>query len=776
MKKRLMAILLSLVMVLSLVPAIAFANDDTDPYVEDPFGDPVEHTAQHSVVHHVAVASTCKDQGNIEYWYCEDCVAYFSDAACTTEINESSILLPLSTTHQTTLQNAKSASCTEAGYTGDEVCTVCGKTITTGSVINKTSHTLTNHPAVSPTEEADGNTEYWECTSCHKYFSDANGETEIAENSWVIPKITQPSSTTAYSNEHENDPSGDDVFGEDHPDTHNVTAYPAVAATCTTAGNSAYWYCEDCNKYFSDAECTTEIQENSWVIPASHKLTKHNAVSATCTTAGNTEYWECTSCHKYFSDAQGKTEIAENSWVIPASHTMVYHQAAQSDCKTHGNNAYYECTVCHKYFTDANGANEVEANSWVLPLAEHTALPMVVENKVSETCTENGGYDEVVYCSVCNEVISSNHVVVLAPGHNMTATAAIDATCTEAGNTAYWYCDACQKFFSDSEGKTEIAENSWVIKALGHKLTEFKAKAATCTEAGNKAYWYCETCNKYFSDAEGKTEIAKDSWVIKALGHNFVQTDYKAATTEKTGLITYTCKNCGAKKTTVLAKLDEGKPLSPASAPSVAQAEKGIFSSKTDEAPAGSLFNLLKLKAGKVTKNSIKLKWSKVKGATGYIVYGSRCGSNYKKVKTLKGGSKVTLNLKKLKKGKYYKYFVVAIAKYKGTTKVIASSKTVHIATKGGKVGNYKSVKLKNVKKNKVSIKKGKTFKIKAKSIVQSKKLKVKKHRTFRYESTNSKVAKVNQKGKITAKKKGTCFVYVYDQSGNCQKIKVTVK
>ena len=132
--------------------------------------------------------------------------------------------------------------------------------------------------------------------------------------------------------------------------------------------------------------------------------------------------------------------------------------------------------------------------------------------------------------------------------------------------------------------------------------------------------------------------------------------------------------------------------------------------------------------------------------------------------------------MKKLKKGKYYKYFVVAIAKYKGTTKVIASSKTVHIATKGGKVGNYKSVKLKNVKKNKVSIKKGKTFKIKAKSIVQSKKLKVKKHRTFRYESTNSKVAKVNQKGKITAKKKGTCFVYVYDQSGNCQKIKVTVK
>ena len=62
---------------------------------------------------------------------------------------------------------------------------------------------------------------------------------------------------------------------------------------------------------------------------------------------------------------------------------------------------------------------------------------------------------------------------------------------------------------------------------------------------------------------------------------------------------------------------------------------------------------------------------------------------------------------KKLKKGKYYKYMVVAVK----DGKVVSSSKTLHIATKGGKVGNPKKVKL---NKKKVSLKKNKILKIKA--------------------------------------------------------------
>ena len=42
--------------------------------------------------------------------------------------------------HKTEIQNAKEATCTETGYTGDEVCTVCGETVTEGKEINALGH------------------------------------------------------------------------------------------------------------------------------------------------------------------------------------------------------------------------------------------------------------------------------------------------------------------------------------------------------------------------------------------------------------------------------------------------------------------------------------------------------------------------------------------------------------------------------------------------------------------------------------------------------------
>ena len=56
-------------------------------------------------------------------------------------------------------------------------------------------------------------------------------------------------------------------------------------------------------------------------------------------------------------------------------------------------------------------------------------------------------------------------------------------------------------------------------------LTKTDAKAATCTEAGNSAYWTCNVCGKYFSDENGTNEIKKDSWVLKALGHDWSNHD-----------------------------------------------------------------------------------------------------------------------------------------------------------------------------------------------------------------------------------------------------------
>lgn len=107
------------------------------------------------------------------------------------------------------------------------------------------------------------------------------------------------------------------------------------------------------------------------------------------------------------------------------------------------------------------------------------------------------------------------------------------ATCTEAG-TSVRTCTVCG------------AEETQTIPALGHSMTAVAAKAATCTEAGHSAYWSCSRCGKFFSDAAGKTEIAKDRWVIAALGHDVGTRGAVAATCYISGHEEDTyCKRCG---------------------------------------------------------------------------------------------------------------------------------------------------------------------------------------------------------------------------------------
>ena len=85
-------------------------------------------------------------------------------------------------------------------------------------------------------------------------------------------------------------------------------------------------------------------------------------------------------------------------------------------------------------------------------------------------------------------------MIVPSLGHSMTATAGKAATCTEAGHSAYWSCSRCGKFFSDAAGKTEIAKDSWVIAALGHDEATRAAVAATCYASGHEADTYCKRC------------------------------------------------------------------------------------------------------------------------------------------------------------------------------------------------------------------------------------------------------------------------------------------
>ena len=200
-----------------------------------------------------------------------------------------------------------------------------------------------------------------------------------------------------------------------------------------------------------------------------------------------------------------------------------------------------------------------------------------------------------------------------------------------------------------------------------------------------------------------------------------------------------------------------------------------IVPPKKDD-PSGTEFGLLQAKAIKITNTSVKIGWKKVPGAKKYVIYGNKCGTRnkYKKLTTT---TKLTASYKKvagkkIRKGTYYKFLVYAVD---ANGKIKSTSKTVHVATTGGKVGNDKKVTT-AAKKGRVSIKKGKTFRLRAKPVPASSKLKVQRHRGMAYESTNKKIATVSSKGVIKGMGKGTCYVYAYTQNGVFAKVKVTVK
>ncbi len=184
--------------------------------------------------------------------------------------------------------------------------------------------------------------------------------------------------------------------------THKMTSYAAVPATCTAGGNSAYWYCSLCNKYFSDANGATEISANSWLIPATgHAMTATEAVPATCTEAGNSAYWYCDQCKNYFSDADGKNEIAKDSWVIKAKgHTEVTDKAVAATCTETGLTEGKHCSVCEA----------VLVKQEVVPAKGHTPAAAVKENEKEAQAGIAGSYDEVVYCAACKAEISRETV------------------------------------------------------------------------------------------------------------------------------------------------------------------------------------------------------------------------------------------------------------------------------------------------------------------------------------------------------------------------------
>lgn len=453
----------------------------------------------------------------------------------------------------------------------------------------------------------------------------------------------------------------------------------------------------------------------------------------------------------------------------------------------------------------ADNADEYALQTTVQVEVEHNWQSKYTVDKEA-TCTENGS--QSIHCDVCNAINENKVKVIKATGHKAEKMAGKAASCTEDGLTEGSKCSVCGEILKKQEiikatghkwsawevtkeaseteegSRRRICENdkthveTEVIPVLAHihKLSKTKANAASCTENGNKEYYVCSGCKKLFADADATKEINKEDTVIKATGHKAEKIAGKAATYTESGLTEGSkCSICGTvivAQKVIPKKNIKGDIKNPTS---VNRVEKKITGNRSDGDIKDSTFNSLQLRAKKAGKNYINLSWTKVKGASGYIIYGNRCNSNGKvyPLRKVISTAKMSQKMMKLKKGTYYKYVVIAYKMTGAGQKVIASSKTIHVATAGGKVGNYKKVKL---NKEIVKLKCGKVFKIKAEQVPEKKKLKVKRHRDICFESSNPAIATVSASGRVKAKKKGRCVIYVYSQSGTFNKMTVRVK
>ena len=394
-----------------------------------------------------------------------------------------------------------SATCTKDGvktYT----CKVCGYTKT--ETLKATGHSMTLTAAKAATCTENGNNAYYTCGNCGKFFSDVDGKTEIKQDSWVIEALGHE-----FTGDWVSDASGHARKCTRCDATDTVVKHTFNGKPCTEEDS-----CKDCGYVKPAGQHTWGDKTYTW-----------SAIfKCTATTA-------CTSCN------QGLQEIVDGvKTTVPATcvadgkdtYTATFNDPAfttQTKEVTISALGHTYGEPVWSWGEDGKTATATFTCTREGCTAETTGHAQTVtatvsgKQTVAPTCTDKGTTTYTATVTFESKPYTATKDVqdINALGHKLTKTAEKAATCTAAGNSEYYTCGTCGKFFSDKDGKNEIAKDSWVIAALGHTMTKTEAVTPTCAAEGNNAYYTCGTCHKVFKDEQGTTlttvaaeKLAKD--------------------------------------------------------------------------------------------------------------------------------------------------------------------------------------------------------------------------------------------------------------------------
>ena len=259
------------------------------------------------------------------------------------------------------------------------------------------------------------------------------------------------------------------------PHTHNLTLVPAKAPTCTEKGNTAYYTCDGCDKWFEDATGASEITDKTSVILAA---TGH---SASDWKSDNTDHWkECTVVGCGVIIEGSKAAHTAGEWIIDTPATATTSGSKHKECTVCGYTMATETIPAtgggeHTHSYGSEWKNDAD-NHWhecscgdKTDAAAHTASDWITDTAATAT-TDGTKHKE---CTVCKRVLETGTIPATGGGehtHNYSSD---------------WKSDSINHWKECSCGdKADVAAHSfkWVVD-----------KEATATKKGSK-HEECKVC------------------------------------------------------------------------------------------------------------------------------------------------------------------------------------------------------------------------------------------------------------------------------------------
>ena len=259
------------------------------------------------------------------------------------------------------------------------------------------------------------------------------------------------------------------------PHTHNLTLVPAKAPTCTEKGNTAYYTCDGCDKWFEDATGASEITDKTSVILAA---TGH---SASDWKSDNTDHWkECTVVGCGVIIEGSKAAHTAGEWIIDTPATATTSGSKHKECTVCGYTMTTETIPAtgggeHTHSYGSEWKNDAD-NHWhecscgdKKDTAAHTAGEWIIDTPATAT-TDGSKHKE---CTVCKRVLETGTIPAIGSGehtHNYSSD---------------WKSDSINHWKECSCGdKADVAAHSfkWVVD-----------KEATATKKGSK-HEECKIC------------------------------------------------------------------------------------------------------------------------------------------------------------------------------------------------------------------------------------------------------------------------------------------